>query len=809
MVRKRRYLPASDRDVTEALAWYRFARNYESKQLDKEKEGLAFQLADGAWPDDVKEARGAFNTPPVAGMPGFPVPARPMISIATLDEPFALASSQERQAHIAPSIHALSEDASDATAEILEELYRAIERDSNAGLARSWAFQRAWWAGRGVYRIDCVYDEYGGDPFDQKIIIKRIFDQSTVTWDPFAFEPTKADATRLMESVEMSWAQYKRRWPKSKVASFDAETLTALAGLEQDAQQAGWITGNDDATRRVLVALDWRVEVTHRRLVLLDNNDAAYDDDIPEGRTAKTGDEARSRLDESRKVFWRVINGYEVLEPEQEWNGQYIPYVPVIWRELQPISGERFTIGVPENAKGAVRLTNYSGSQAVQMAALEPLAPWQIDPRQIEGYEPWWQQSNLRAFPFLPSHNEINGVRFDKPQRVQVDASRLGPSMQLLQMGFDFVNRATTIHDPGLGKNTPAFRSGEAIKALQGQSMESIGGGVDNLANISVWQEARIVLDLIPRIYDRRERIARVLDDQGVSRMVMFGAPYEPDKITNRPKALDYDEDEDGQMQMPMHVQAMVNDPDHPAQYIDLNKGRYAVEITVGQNPGDKRQEGVTEMGAILQADPQLMIPIGPEYFRYRGEPWADRVAAILEKMRDVQFPYLAKTAADQSPQTVAALSAQNKQLQQLLSEAMQKIQGKVIEQQGKMAVTQQQEAHEDQRAALDRETKIAVAEIQAQAKQALQDMALFYEERARLGAQAHEAAMGGAQSAHEVRLAREAAAHEVASQAVEHQQTMRETAQTHANNLEQAAVQAKLPQPGDNNGGGDTGAAQ
>lgn len=804
MARKRKYLPSPDRSVTEAVAWYRWAHDYESKQIEKEREGLRFQLADGAWPDDVKEARSAFNTPPVAGSPGFPVPARPMISIATLDEPFALASSQERQAHIAPSIHAISEDASDATAQILEELYRAIERDSNAGLARSWAYQRAWWAGRGVYRVDCVYDEYGGDPFDQKIVIKRIFDQSTVTWDPFAYEPDRCDATRLMESVSMSWAQYKRRWPNSKVASFDAETLNALSSVEQESQQSGWITGTDDATRRVLVALDWRVEVTHRRLVLLDDDSSAYDDEIPEGRTAKNGNDARSRMDESRRVFFRMINGYEELEPEREWNGQYIPYVPVIWRELQPIEGERYCIGVPENAKGAVRLTNYSGSQAVQMAALEPLAPWQIDPRQIEGYESWWQQSNIRAFPYLPSHNEINGVRFDKPQRVQVDASRLGPSMQLLQMGFDFVNRATAIHDPALGKQTPAFRSGTAIQALQAQSSDSISGGVDNLANVSVWMEARIVLDLIPRIYDRPERIARVLDDQGLSRLVMFNAPYAPDPITKRPKVLEYEHDDDGQLQMPMHVQSNVNDPEHPAQYIDLDKGRYAVEVTVGKNPGDKRQEGVTEMGAILQADPQLMIPIGPEYFRYRGEPWADQVAAILEKMRDVQFPYLAKDTQGANPQTVAALHAQNQQLQELLNQAMQKIQGKVIETQGKLAITQQQEQHEDARAALDRETKIAVAVIQAQAKQAVQDIALFYEERSRLGAQAHEAALGGAQSAHDVRLAREAAAHEVGMQAVEHQQAMREGAQEHAQNMEAAAVQAQQPQAPDNNGGGD-----
>jgi hypothetical protein len=136
------------------------------------------------------------------------------------------------------------------------------------------------------------------------------------------------------------------------------------------------------------------------------------------------------------------------------------------------------------------------------------------------------------------------------------------------------------------------------------------------------------------------------------------------------------------------------------------------------------------------------------------------------------------------------ALFQENEQLKQQLQQATQTIQTKVaekqVETQGKLQVVQAEGQIDLQKAALDREVKLAVAEIQAQSKQALQDMALFYEERARIGAQIHERAQGGAELAHDAHVARNATAATASEKAKDRLHEVLLAEQGHRQQLEQ-----------------------
>ena len=93
-------------------------------------------------------------------------------------------------------------------------------------------------------------------------------------------------------------------------------------------------------------------------------------------------------------------------------------------------------------------------------------------------------------------------------------------------MGRQFVQAATAIYPPALGENTPSHRSGRAISALQDQSLQANTPYLDNLANVSMLYEAIGILDLIPHIYDRPGRVARILDEEGNTRQVMLNTPF-------------------------------------------------------------------------------------------------------------------------------------------------------------------------------------------------------------------------------------------------------------------------------------------
>src|SRR5215471_7351127 len=154
--------------IQDAMDWLAFTSEVYKRQRSREDEDLQFQNAEGAWPKEVLEQRG-----PVAAQGKLPaLPGRPNLSVASIDEPVALVAAEERKSDLGVKISALSEDADDDTSQVLQGIYRTIERESRAQTVRSWAYNRALWAGWGVYRVTKKYDPYGGHPFDQRILLE-------------------------------------------------------------------------------------------------------------------------------------------------------------------------------------------------------------------------------------------------------------------------------------------------------------------------------------------------------------------------------------------------------------------------------------------------------------------------------------------------------------------------------------------------------------------------------------------------------------------------------------------------------------
>lgn len=757
-------------DIQEALERRKSAASAIEKQAQREKEDLSFQTSDGMWPEEVKQTRRA------QVINGQQVAARPMLSVATLDEPLQLTLNQFAHAHLGVDIAPISEDATDDTAEVIQDLYREIENVSRADIARSWGFDRSTKCGRGCYRIDKVYDPYGGHPLDQKLVFKRILNQGSVLFDMSAEEPDWCDGMYAFVDRWMTKAAIKRRWPKAKVAKYTDAGLATIATECPD-----WFQGDSELTRMILVTEYWRVEITTEINVLLDDNSVAPENAIPEGRTAKTGDEARSVPKETRRVFMSPINAVEELDQAQEWDGEYIPLIPVIYRELQPFDNERRWVGMIGPAKDGARLTNYAASGAVEMAALEPKAPWMADARAIEGYEQEYQQSNIRNLPVLHYKAEVDGRTMEKPERVHVDMSRMGPNMQLLSMGRDFVQSATSTFDPALGKQPTAHRSGRALIALQDQSVEATSHGVGNMKMISMPYEAKVMLDLIPRVYDRPGRIEQIRGEDNKTRHVLLNAPFTSDPTTNRPLPMPY-----GTEQEQAASQAMVADPQHPAKQYDLNKGRYGVTVSIGKGYDGRLAEGDDAIGMLLQADPALMPILGPEWLRFKSFPGAKKLADMLEKMRDHTFPFL---KADGTAMDPAQLAQENAMLKQQLAEAAKAIETDAVKAHSQQVIAAGKDATNVELHRMDNETKIAVAELGAKVDR----ITLFLEERARLGIQDHEAAQAEHDRAHDTGLA-----------AQDHQNALDQQDQAHAQTMDQQAQAAALaPEPAPSNGSG------
>jgi hypothetical protein len=142
--------------------------------------------------------------------------------------------------------------------------------------------------------------------------------------------------------------------------------------------------------------------------------------------------------------------------------------------------------------------------------------------------------------------------------------------------------------------------SGKAIRGQQMQIDMSNFHYYDNLTR-SLKQTGRVILDLIPKIYDK-ERVMRII-----------GYDNQPEMVTINQRSVD----ESG-------AEKILN---------DVTVGEYDVYMDTGPGYQSKRQEAVESMIPLLQANPELFQAAGDLVFRNMDFPGADVIADRLAAM--------------------------------------------------------------------------------------------------------------------------------------------------------------------------------
>lgn len=645
--------------LQEVLDNFKLCSDVNAAQLRREREDLEFQVPEKQWDAAGLEARG----PTV--IDGVLVPGRPCLSIPKLEQPIRLITNQMAAAKLGVNIHPLDLDANDDTAAVMQDLYRTIERDSNANVARLWAFDRAVRAGRGYYRISTEYDGSTADPFDQKICIERILYQSAVGLDPTAVKADFSDAQWGYIAAWVPIKTFKRNFPDADISS--SEEDISRAAMEQ---LPDWVR-ESGADASIQVIEYWQKEYSKRKL--------------------KRGDQEREIEDVVLKYYKLApgVSGLQILE-ETEWNGPDIPIVIAVGNELQPFDDERRWFGVVRPARDGQKTFNYAASQLVQMVALEPQAPFIGVAGSFEGYERLWSQANTRSLAYLEwNPTDINGAPAPRPERVQVDTSRMGPSVMLMNQADSLIQSATFTPEASLGEINNRDRSGKAIRALQGQSEQSRSNYLQNFADISMKQEARIILGMMKNVYDRPGRIARLVNDQGDERSVMLNAPFE--------------EDERG----PRRVSA----PTQKSKTYDLSKGIYGVSVTIGKSYQTRIEEGSEAIAEVMKSAPEMGEIVLPLWLQFQDFPGAKEMAKLAKEFRDKKFPGLGQD--EQNPESPEMLKSQLQAAQQQIQEMQAQLQ------QASMALEtdQARQRAQLQKAQIDAQARLEAAQMQAQLK--------------------------------------------------------------------------------------------
>lgn len=733
--------------AAEALDNYKLYKESYSEQEKRENEDLSWQDPENMWDPKEREGRGSTT------VGGLAVAKRPTLAIPMHKQPISLVLNQAQAAHFGVNVHPISEQATDDTAEIQQDLYRAIERDSNASVVRFSAFKRATWCGRGWYRVNVTYDESTSDPFDLKIVFERIVYQGAVFIDPSASAPDFSDAQWGGVTGWMPRDKFKATYPKADLSKMSpGSTDAGFYKIVPD-----WVRGKGESE-------SYQVGEYFRKHY--DTEEVSFG-----GRTRKS---VKCRL-------WRYVvapggDGLQVVE-YGEWNGPDIPLIPCVADELEVYDDKRRFFGMVRPARDACRIYNYAGSQLVQRVGVEPLAPFVIGASQIDGYEDIWGQANLRAFSYLPYNDkaDITGERQPPPKRTEVSSSAMGPAMMLLQESRSMIQAATATPDVALGVRDSSYRSGKAEEKLQRQSEAAKTNFLENFVSITLRYEAKVVLGMMANVYDRPGRVAHVIDMQGVTRSVMLNSKFVKDQKTQSPIRVNDQaipmvrNPEDGSWAADEQAQPLQQTP----KSYDLSKGFYGVSVDVGKATSTRMEEGSEQLSGFMEADPELSTILAPLFLQFQDWPGSKEAAELAKRFRDMKYPQMneAKDGEETPDQLKAKLAAAQTQIQQggqQLQELQQQIQTDQAKQQAMVEKARIEAesaerleamriASEERKAQMDNEARIQVAQISAGAKIDVEQLASVVA----IALDKSKAEQAAFNRRHEAQLGHESAEHE------------------------------------------------
>ena len=555
-----------DKRISDAKEFLRLAADADSNNRSEALEDLKFAAGD-QWPTEIQNSR--------------TLEARPCLTINKVDAYCRQIANQQRQQRPRMKAHGMNTSSDAKMAEIITGIFRHIEVQSDADQAYDNAFDFAVRMGWGYWRITTDYVR--DDSFDQEIYIKPIDNPFTVYFDPNSVLPDGSDAEKVLITTVIPKAQFKKMYP-------DADDGQGFNQRGTGDSNAEWVTKED-----IRIAEFFYTEHKSVKLVMLSDGSSAFEDELPDQEMLDmAGITIVDKRDSVKKVIkWCKLTSMQVLE-EGTWAGKFIPIIPTYGQQLV-VESKRKKYGLVRMAKDPQRMYNFWTTSITESVALAPKAKWLIAEGQDEGHENEWAQANIKATAVLRyKQKDIEGMPAPAPQRLQPEPPPTGIMAAAAGITQDLA-QVIGVFDPA---QLPTGNiSGKALQGQQQQVDMVNFHYYDNLTR-SMRHCGRIILDLIPKIYDR-ERVLRII-----------GADGKPELMTIN----QYGQDEEG-------VFKILN---------DVTVGEYDVVMDTGPGYNSKRQEAVDAMMTLLAADPSLMQQAGDLIFRNMDFPGADTIADRL-----------------------------------------------------------------------------------------------------------------------------------------------------------------------------------
>ena len=618
---------SADNRINEAIKFWRLVNDSDSMNRAEALQDVKFAAGD-QWPVEIQNSRN--------------VEARPCLTINKIDAYIRQVTNQQRMQRPRIKVHPVNNLADYKIAQVIEGICRHIEVNSNADTAYDTAFDYAVRMGWGYWRVNTRY--VSEDSFDQDIFIDTVDNPFTVYFDPNSILPDGSDAERCLITTVIDKKIFREQYPGAD----DGASFTQRSTGDDT---ASWVTKED-----IRLAEYFYIERQRSKLYLLSDGSRHFaDSDSFFERVEAAGLTVVDERDSFRKaVKWCKMTAMEVLE-ERTLPGKYIPVVPCYGAQVI-VDDKRKKYGLVRFAKDPQRMYNFWRTSMTESVALAPKAKWLLAEGQDEGHENEWALANIKSTPVLRyKQKDIEGQPAPVPTRLQPEPPPQGIMEAAGAISAD-LQMVLGIMDPN---QLPSGNiSGKALQGQQNQVDLSNFHFYDNMTR-SIRHTGKIILDLIPKIYDT-QRVMRII-----------GADGQPDLVT-------------------------VNEQSAVGEVLNnVTVGEYDVVMDTGPGFQSKRQQAVESMMPLLTGNQELFNIAGDLVFRNMDFPGADVIADRLAAMNPLAQ---IDEKSDIPPQVQMELAMSKKQLEEM----GQQLQAAQLEINNRMQVAQIKEEGETKRKLMD-----------------------------------------------------------------------------------------------------------
>lgn len=591
----------SDEDILyEARERFRRVNDWETDFRSRAADDVKFVHGDAdnhwQWPDNLYSERAE----------------RPSLTINKTRQHCLQIINDAKQNKPMVRINPVSDDASKASADVYEGVCRHIEYVSNAAVAYDTATEHQVHAGIGWWRVVRQYER--DDGFEMGLRIQRVRDPMSVYMDPDIQEVDGSDARFAFVVDDVARDEFETKYPEYRDR------------IPQGAWQGNLIEGGWLDEDHVRVCEYFRIVEYADRLHQLLDGSMMHESEVADG----AADDLRMLSQRNREVqrqrieWFKIVGG--VIVDERIEPGKYIPLVRVIGEEAV-IEGQLERKGHVRALKDPQRMYNYWSSSAVEYVALQSKSPYVAAAESIEAFQKYWDTANVENYSVLPYNaRDDQGQPLPEPRRQ--DPPSMGQAyIAGMQAAGQELMMASGQYQPTLGQPSPTQEtSGKAIALRQRQGDNATYHYIDNLA-IAIRFTGRILLDLIPIVYDT-QRVLQIMAVDGTVDRVQLN-PQQPQALATVPNNQQQAANDNGMTAPSPQQQAAAQ----VVRIFNPRVGQYEVQADVGPGYATKRQQAFDAFLQIVTTAPQLLNVAGDLLMKAADFPMSEDLAERLQRM--------------------------------------------------------------------------------------------------------------------------------------------------------------------------------